>query len=197
VDKSTTPDDITAQLLAYLVQDEMVSWEEIAPWVTHYDQQYGCSRPEAVQIQRMKEFAFPLRANALRPMRTKQPPGTMSLPQAAKALGLTEHATRDLIARGYVHSVIRQGRFSYISVAEVERLADDEAIKAARSRCAAKLRRKKDKPSEADEDELEARIAELEIIKELATTPEECHAVLEALEEAYKQCRQLQQGSDT
>ena len=47
VDESTTPEDLTTDLLAYLLQDEMVPWKEIAPWIIHYDQQYGRSRPAA------------------------------------------------------------------------------------------------------------------------------------------------------
>jgi GrpB-like predicted nucleotidyltransferase (UPF0157 family) len=33
---TTTEDDITVQVLAYLLQAEMVLWEDIEPWVKHY-----------------------------------------------------------------------------------------------------------------------------------------------------------------
>src|SRR5207244_3778077 len=38
VDDDTTANDIAVQLLAYLLQEEMVRWEDIAPWVQQYDQ---------------------------------------------------------------------------------------------------------------------------------------------------------------
>jgi len=110
-----------------------------------------------------------------------------------------------LIHQRKVDGIIKKGRFSYIPVADVERLQEDEDVKVARTRHAAKLRRNKAKSSKAaeeaqmaelDDEELQALIEELETRKELATTPADVQAAIEMLEEAQKQLRQRQRGFD-
>ena len=136
----------------------------------------------------------------------------MSPPEVASAWGMTEPQLRSLMPRLISQQKIfriKKGRFSYIPVDDVERLQDDEDIKAARTRHAAKLQRSKAKSlkpveealeaqiAELDDEELQALIEELETRKELATTPAEVQTAMETLEEVQKQLRQRQRGSTT
>jgi hypothetical protein len=217
---TTTEDDITVQVLAYLLQAKVVLWEDIEPWVKHYATAWGqetegkrwdtCLR--RTWCEDMLAFALPQEANALRPRDITKPPGTMSLPEVAYAWGMTERQLHSLMPRLLSQqkvSRITKGRFSYIPVDDVERLQDNEDVEAARTRHTAKLQRKKTNPSvsgeetlqagltEFDEERLQACIEEFTTRKELATTPEEVQTIMEILEEARKQLRQRQRGSDT
>ena len=73
---TTTEDDITVQVLAYLLQARVVLWEDIEPWVKHYATAWGqetegkrwdtCLRART-WCEDMLAFALPQEANALRP----------------------------------------------------------------------------------------------------------------------------------
>lgn len=216
---TTTEDDITVQILAYLLQAEMMVWDTIEPWVKYYAASWG-QETEGKRwgkyardrwYEKMRLFALPQEANALRPRDTTKPPGTMSLPQVASTWGISEPQLHFLLPRLIQQrkvSMLKKGRFSYILVDDVERLQEGEDVKVVRARHAAKLRRKKAKSSEAaeealevwiadlDDAQLQALIEELESRKELATTPGVVQTALEILEEAQRELRQRQRGSD-
>jgi hypothetical protein len=216
--RTTTEDDITVQVLAYLLQAEIISWDAIEPWVQHY----GATWSQEIEgkrwgkydrtrwFEKMRSFALPQEANALRPRDSTKPLDTMSLPEAARAWAVSEPQLRQLmpqlIRQCKVDGIIRKGRFIYIAVADVERLQNDEDIKAARTHHAAKPQRNKVKFSTAvedtliaqlDDEALQALIEELETRKGLAMTLEDVQAAMEMLEEAQQQQRQRQLGSDT
>ena len=98
---STTPDDITAQLLAYLFQEEMVPWEEIEPWVKHYAP-WGHATEGARWTKRAPVCHHDGIGSPVNPIRSvlllpRAEPGGHSIPQAAKVLGITERQLRYMI----------------------------------------------------------------------------------------------------
>jgi hypothetical protein len=116
---TTTEDDITVQVLAYLLQAEMVLWEDIEPWVKHYAAAGGqetVGKPWDTYLRRtwcqeMLEFALPQEANALRPaLPAQREPEEYSIPQAAKVLGITERQLRYKIEHEEILGVEKLGR---------------------------------------------------------------------------------------
>ncbi len=116
---TTTEDDVTVQVLAYLLQAEMVLWEDIEPWVKHYAAAGGqetegkrwdtCLR--RTWCQDMLEFAIPQEANALRPaLPAHREPEEYSIPQASKVLGITERQLRYKIEHEEIPGVEKLGR---------------------------------------------------------------------------------------
>lgn len=125
VDQDTTEDDLTVQLLAYLLQDQMVLWEEIEAWVRGYAQQYGAHPGDGSLFMRLMQFALPVAANALRPVVAPHvAPDATTILQTAQALGLTERQLRYKVEKGDVHDVTREGQSLYISPAEKARLRE-------------------------------------------------------------------------
>ena len=98
-----------------------------------------------------------------------------------KALGLDKAAVEQAIYRGEKKGL------------------SEEAIKATLERNAGKQKRREAESTAPSQDTIsfEDQIVELETLKATATTPEQLHAIMEAHEEAQKQLRQRQQGSDT
>jgi DNA-binding transcriptional MerR regulator len=155
IDQTTKAEDITVQALAYLLQDEMVPWDEIAPWVQQYASQFTPYFDAGAWVQRMKTLTLPWDANALRPRPVDQPPRTMSIPQAAKALGLTERQLRYLQDKGLEFRVIQQGRYTYIPITELERLRADKTVQTALARRAARQRPTNGEAANVTRDQLE------------------------------------------
>ena len=116
---TTTEDDITVQVLAYLLQAEMVLWKDSEPWVKYYAASWGqetegkrWSNDTSTQwCHAMLEFALPQAANALRPaLPAQREPGKYSIPQAAKVLGITERQLRYKIEHEEIPGVEKLGR---------------------------------------------------------------------------------------
>jgi hypothetical protein len=130
IDEDTTADDITAQLLAYLLQDEIVSWEEMAPWVKHYDQR---ALDEGTRYDQMMTLALPFQPNALRPsLPPRAEPRGHSIPQAAKVLGITERQLRYMIDKKELLGVERRGKHIVILPEALEHLrsqVDDKGMR--------------------------------------------------------------------
>ncbi len=120
VDDDTTANNIAVQLLAYLLQEEMVCWEDIEPWLQQYDQ-----RPIAAgtRYRCMMELALPFEPNALRPLALlPAEPEEYSIPQAAKVLGITERQLRYKIEHEEIPGVEKLGRRMRILPAGLEHL---------------------------------------------------------------------------
>jgi hypothetical protein len=146
---TTTKDDLTIQVLAYVFQAEIVSWDAIEPWVKHYAASWGQETEEACWrnyesgrwCEAMLAFALPQEANALRPPSPPRvEPGAYSIPQAAKVLGITERQLRYMIEHEEIPGIERDGRRRVI-------LAD--ALEHLRPQVVAKGRRRQDQPRRA------------------------------------------------
>jgi excisionase family DNA binding protein len=128
---TTTEDDITVQVLAYLLQAEMVLWEDIEPWVKDYSAAGGQETEgkhwdtylRRTWCQEMLEFALPHESNALRPVLPAQrEPETYSIPQAAKVLGISERQLRYKIEHEEMPGVEKLGRLVRILPEALEHL---------------------------------------------------------------------------
>jgi hypothetical protein len=130
VDDNTTTNDIAAQLLAFLLQEEMVPWDDIAPWMQQYDQ-----RPlaEETHYERMMKLAIPFEPNVLRPPASLHTePGVYSLPQDAKMLGITERQLRYRCENGTVPGATKLVRRWLIPAETVEQMTHQVADQARR-----------------------------------------------------------------
>lgn len=116
---TTTEDDITVQVLAYLLQAQIVLWKDIEPWVKHYAAAWGQETEgkcwdtylRRTWCQDMLEFALPQEPNALRPaLPVHREPEEYSIPQAAKVLGITERQLRYKIEHEEIPGMEKLGR---------------------------------------------------------------------------------------
>ena len=124
INKLTTVDHVVIQLLAYLLQEELVQWEEIAAYARDYFRQYQEITLDINLHKLLWKLALPHEANALRPVDHSAPEATFTVAEAARELGLSKRQLRYMIHKGEVH-IIPRGRRQYISHAELQRLREE------------------------------------------------------------------------
>jgi DNA-binding transcriptional MerR regulator len=119
-----------AHCLFYLWREELMSWEEVAPWIDHWLQRYTKSPHALTDLwSRARRHALPLQANAMKPPAPAlEVPDSLSVKEASERLGLSPRQLRDREKKGRItieHLQVSGPGAWRVLTSEVERLASD------------------------------------------------------------------------